>query len=337
MSGLNQERGLVPHSDNRLARSSSSGLVTPTSLLVDGIQTILERTYNLSAGYRKASDFLWPRKTSDGTEVYIREALNTPDLTCYITDRDFLEHGLMVDDAHWVREPKTPWEQAQVKYSPRRLLFKAGLLPYEGVNPVIFLHPSIMNRIQTGDPAQMLSADYIHDLEMVSQHVSHFLYEQVQYKTHHQFAYPIALEAMAVLDWYLILRGVSLNPDSEAAIIDNSASVRSLADNIRARLELSPADFSLNPWTTHFRKGVTIIGGFLGHIIARDERGEDVIPELHQFYVLSPREKLFYLERLYGEYVRNGNQRYEGSLATVRDKLDYEWEFRKSDADWLNK
>lgn len=325
---------LVP-SDTSLVPISKE-VVSTTALLVDRVQGIIERAYDLNPrGLRRASDFLWPRKTSANAEIFARDAQDKPNSTCYVSDKKFLEGGWITTNASWMHQPQTWSERMNTRYNPRRLAFRAGVLPYEGINSVIFLHRGIMGRIETPEPAQMLDQDYIHDLELVTEQVSHFLYEQVQYRTHRKFAGKIMSAAIAVLDWYLVLKNVPLNPDNKGAMVDNKVSVKSLVDNINSRLELNPFDFSLNPWTTHFRKGVTILGGFVGHIIKKDKQGEDNTPELHQFYLMPPRNKLEYLEVLYEGYVKNGDERYKSFLAEVRDRLAYEYEFRDPKAPFI--
>lgn len=325
MKDLERYRGIVPQPEGSKQIDASTGI----SLLADSVQGILERAYGLDPRpLRRASEFMWPRATNKHAEKLFRQA--APDHTYYVTDHDFIEYGYIYDKdkPRWMHQPETWQEKFASKYSPRRALFKIGKLPFETIKPVVFFHPSIMNRIGTGDSAQMLDAAHIKDLELVAEQVSHFLYSQSQYRAHNLFAGPIASEMVAILDWYLVLKGASVNPESQTALKDNRPSVESLAKNIDARLNLDPSDFSLNPWTTHFRKGTMLVGGFLGHIIERDKQGENTTPELNWFYRLPPREKLMYLERVYKDHLDKGDDRYEESLWVVKDKLAYEFEFK---------
>lgn len=191
--------------ERRRELAEIKSIVTPesvekTGLIADRIQGVLEDAYGLKGlKLKKASQFLWPRVTTEGVERGIREFGGEG--AFYTDDGDT---SLQVFTDKYEGRPLT----VRLKDRAKHLRYKAKLLPFESLHPVIYAGYSRMRRVQDIQFSNFLTEENLPDLKTISEEVGHFLYHQSQYKNSRSFPGEIMTESMTLIDWYQILKSV---------------------------------------------------------------------------------------------------------------------------------
>lgn len=327
MSEVSEQQLPEPSSSRSLKRRNTYPEVrTPENietvgLIADKIQGVLEEAYGLeSLKLKKASNFLYPRATSETAEKAI--PLHGDNGAFYVDDGDPSFHANM---ASFHRKPLAE----RIRKRTKQVRSEVGLLPFERLNPVIYIGPSIMDRIKDAQLEDLLTEERLPDLEALSEEVGHFLYHQSQFKHNKDFPGAIMPEAMSLVDWYQALkRIVPVSTGKEIFDTTNhpaQAAVRNLSEKISLRV--NAPSIHLNPITSMYSKGPRIIRGYLEHLIKNDRSGIAQGEELKKFYLLTGERKIQYLTDLYQRYVDQGDKEYNPSLAYVRDSMPLEPEF----------
>lgn len=306
--------------------------VERVGVIVDRIQGILEDAYGLeSLKLKKASQFLWPKVTADDVERGIREFGGEG--AFYTDDGDT---SLQVFMDKYEGKPLTE----RLKNRAKHLRYRAKLLPFESLHPVIYVGSSRMKRVQDVQFPNFLTEENLPDLKTISEEVGHFLYHQSQYKNSRSFPEEIMSESMTLIDWYQILKRV-VPESTDKTIFDPSnpqaqAAARSLSEE--TSLRENAIFINISPETSVYSKGAQIIRGYLEHLINADRSGTAQKEELKKFYLLTGKDKLHYLINLYQKYVDQGNPEFGGSIDYLKDRLTFEVEFNpawlKDDLKW---
>lgn len=174
--------------------------------VADIVQSFLEEAYGITdLRLKKASNFLRPKNREDSPAYSDNRGRFR---FSHLKDRGVTEFMNDVD---------------------MRILFKLKRLPFEALDPTIYIPPITTRRLQEVPLPDMVVPERLRDLEAVTEGVGRFVYVQSQWKLHNQLPGEIMPEAIALLDWYIVLQRL-VKEKERVALFD--------PDNQTARLAL---------------------------------------------------------------------------------------------------
>lgn len=261
----------------------------PVAHVVDLIQISLEGVYGLQDLHlERASDFMWPKRTSKAAEKTIAGDIQSRALKAFfITD------------------------SVPIRQSPLQKIKQHSLMhrDFKDHHPVIYVPLQFSESTRGVEQISgLLSGDKIEVLEILGEEVGHFVYQQTQHRLHHVLPGAMVSEIVGFIDLYQLIKSACSEAHIDISDINNPAAVRALEYFKKKRDKFKNVG---NPELSYYRDSAAIIDKYLDYLIAQETLHQDATGGVRRFYRLNVADKLKYLNDLYVQLEPEKERHYE--------------------------